>query len=72
MNNKNNNRDSVRRHLKKYLRRDSLSVNQIKNIATGYGVDGTSLHCLPRDLVRQGFLIRSGSSFRISSWVSKM
>ena len=63
----NNSHDLLRSHLKQYLGDISITMSQIKNIAAGYHIK--QVHCLPRDLVRQKFLVKHGSKFRVSKFV---
>jgi hypothetical protein len=62
--------DLLRFHLKQYLGDTSITASQIKNIAAGYQIK--QIHCLPRDLVRQKFLVRYGSKFRVSRIVANV
>jgi hypothetical protein len=68
----NNSHNLVRNHLKMYLNDVQITKDQIKNIAKQYDVSVASLHSLPRDLVRQKFLIKSGNGFRVSGWVANL
>ena len=63
----NNSHNLLRSHLKQYLGDISITSSQIKNIAAGYQIK--QVDCLPRDLVRQKFLVRYGSKFRVSRFV---
>ncbi len=64
--------DFVRSHLVCEIKDNSVSKDQITEIAKYYGINDSTARKMADDLLKCGFLQKVGANYKIRSWILRL